>query len=258
MFRKVRIAILLLVLATVALGAWRSQSRVTAWEHSIHVAVFPIAADDSPATARHVATLDAAAYADIAQWLQGESERWGRSVLQPVILHRGPTPATMPPLPPPRADMLDAITWSLKLRWWASRHDRIDGPAPAVRLFVLYHDPERTPTLPHSTGLAKGHVGVIHTFASPLQQRQNAVIIAHELLHTLGASDKYDPASGMPLWPQGYAEPEREPRLPQRHAEIMGGRIPVAPDRADIPESLADTLIGPETAREIGLLRSTR
>lgn len=258
MFRKVRIAILLLVLATVALGAWRSHSRLTAWEHSIHVAIFPIAADDSPATARHVAALDAAAYADVAQWLQGESERWGRTILQPVILHRGPTPGAMPPMAPSRPGILDAIIWSLKLRWWASGHDSIDGPAPAVRLFVLYHDPARNRVLPHSTGLAKGRIGVIHVFASTQQQRQNAVVIAHELLHTLGASDKYDPASGQPLWPQGYAEPERQPRLPQERAEIMGGRIPVAPDRADIPDSLADTLIGPETAREIGLLRSTR
>jgi hypothetical protein len=258
MFRKVRIAVLLLVLATVALGAWRSQSRLSAWEHSIHVAVFPIAADDSQATAHHVAALDDAAFLDIAQWLQGESMRWGRTVLQPVIIHRGPTPAAMPPLPPPRPGLIDAVAWSLKLRWWASRHDRIDGPTPAIRLFVLYHDPARTPTLPHSTGLAKGRIGVIHAFASPLQRRQNAVVIAHELLHTLGASDKYDLASGLPLWPQGYAEPEREPRLPQRLAEIMGGRIPLTADRAEIPDSLADTVIGPETAREIGLLRSTR
>jgi hypothetical protein len=258
MFRKVRIAILLFILATVAVGAWRSQNRLTAWENTIHVAVYPIAADDSKVTAQYIAALDADSFADINQWMQQQSDRYGRSVLQPVAVRPGPALAEQPPLPPREAGIVGAIVWSLKLRWWASRHDRIDGPAPAIRLFVLYHDPARTPALPHSTGLDKGRIGVIHAFANRLQRRQNAVVIAHEMLHTLGASDKYDPATLQPAWPEGYAEPEREPRLPQALAEIMGGRIPVAAGQAEIPDSLAETVIGPETAREIGLLRSTR
>ncbi len=56
----------------------------------------------------------------------------------------------------------------------------------------------------------------------------------------------------MPRHPDGYAEPDAQPLLPQRLAEIMGGRIPVANDRAEIPESLAQTLIGNATAAEIG------
>ena len=43
-------------------------------------------------------------------------------------------------------------------------------------------------------------------------------IVAHELCHPLGATDKYD---GVSVWPQGYVEPDREPRYPQRKAEIM-------------------------------------
>ena len=77
------------------------------------------------------------------------------------------------------------------------------------------------------------------------------------LLHTFGASDKYDLSTLQPIYPQGYAEPGRNPRLPQEMAEIMGGRIPLDEQTAEIPISLADTLIGPETAQEIGFLRST-
>ncbi len=163
----------------------------------------------------------------------------------------------MPPLPPEHPSTLDAILWSLHLRWWAWRHDRIDGPKPQVRLFVLFHDPERMSALPHSTGLNKGRIGVIHAFASRPQRRQNAVVIAHELLHTFGASDKYDLATLQPIYPAGYAEPALSPRLPQSKAEIMGGRTPVDEQHAEIPASLADTVIGAETAQEIGLLRST-
>ncbi|WP_153147828.1 hypothetical protein [Dechloromonas sp. H13] len=257
MFRKFRILILLLILATVALGAWRANSRLTAWEHTVHVAIYPIAADDSPATARFVAELSDDDFADIARWLQEQSDRYGRSLLQPVALRVAPPLAVRPPLPRARPGPLDAIVWSLELRWWASRHDDIAGPRPQVRIFVLFHDPERASALPHSIGLSKGGIGVIHAFASRPQRRQNAVVIAHELLHTFGASDKYDLATLQPIHPAGYAEPDRNPRLPQDKAEIMGGRTPIDEQRADIPSSLADTVIGSETAREIGLLRST-
>jgi hypothetical protein len=254
MFRKIRILLLLLILATVALGAWRANARLTAWQNSVHVALYPIAADDSPATARYIAQLDADAVAEIGEWLQEEARRYGKTVLQPVVVRLAPAPASQPPLPPQRPGAFDAIVWSLKLRWWAMRLDDIPGPRPQVRLFVLYHDPERSPALPHSTGLNKGQLGLIHAFASRPQHRQNAVIIAHELLHVFGASDKYDLSTSQPLHPDGYAEPDRSPLLPQEFAEIMGGRIPLAVSRSEIPASLGETLIGPATAREIGLL----
>lgn len=257
MFRKFRILILLLILATVGLGAWRANSRLTAWEHSIHVAIYPIAADDSPTTARFVGDLSNDDFAEIAEWLQEQSKRHGRTVLQPVAIRVAPVVEARPPAPPGNPSALDAVLWSLQLRWWASRNDRIAGPKPQVRLFVLFHDPERTSALPHSTGLSKGQIGVIHAFSSRSQRRQNAVVIAHELLHTFGASDKYDLATLQPIYPGGYAEPDKNPRLPQSRAEIMGGRTPVDEQRAEIPASLADTVIGAETAREIGLLRST-
>lgn len=110
--------------------------------------------------------------------------------------------------------------------------------------------------VPHSTGISKGQIGVIHAFASRQQRRQNSVVIAHELLHTFGATDKYDLATLQPIYPQGYAEPERTPRLPQAMAEIMGGRTPIDTNSSEIPDGLADTLIGPGTAREIGMLRT--
>lgn len=213
-----------------------------------------VAADSSPATARFIGELNNESFEDIGQWLQGQSEKYGRSVLHPVAIRVAPVVSDKPPPPPSQPNALEAIVWSLRLRW-ASQHDQISGPKPNVRLFVLFHDPERDAALPHSTGLSKGQVGIIHAFASRLQRKQNSVVISHELLHTFGATDKYDLATQQPLYPQGYAEPERNPRLPQSLAEIMGGRTPVDEQNAEIPASLAETLIGPETAKEIGLQR---
>lgn len=254
MFRKIRIFILFTILATVALGAWRTNSRLVEWKHSIHVGIYPIAADQSPATQGFMQRLHSDDFNEISDWIQEESRRYGKSILQPVILNLALPVSTQPPSVPSAPSLIDALVWSLKLRYWASKNDNISGPQPHIRLFILFHDPNLTPRLPHSTGIDKGQIGVIHAFASRSQKQQNAVVITHELLHTLGASDKYDLGSLQPIYPQGYAEPEREPRFPQRLAEIMAGRTPIDAMHAEIPANLAATLIGPETAREIGLL----
>ena len=76
-------------------------------------------------------------------------------------------------------------------------------------------------------------------------------VTAHELFHTLGASDKYD-ASGNVLFPQGLAEPEREPALPQAFVELMAHGRPIAHKHEELPASLDELRIGPYTAEEIG------
>ena len=210
--------------------------------------------DESPTTRHFMQGLHNDDFNEISEWIQEESRRYGKTVLQPVILNLAPPVSAQPPSVPAEPTLIDALTWSLRLRYWASKNDNISGPRPHIRLFVLFHDPALTPRLPHSTGIDKGQIGVIHAFASRSQKQQNAVVITHELLHTLGASDKYDLGNLQPIYPQGYAEPEREPRFPQRFAEIMAGRTPTDATHAEIPANLAATLIGPETAREIGLL----
>ena len=124
-----------------------------------------------------------------------------------------------------------------------------------MRIFVLYQDPGQTENVPHSTGLQKGLVGVVHAYAAEDLDGANNIVIAHELLHTLGATDKYDPATLAPIYPAGYAQPDRDPRYPQEYAELMAGRRPLAPGEVEMPESLAGVLIGPETAAEINWLR---
>jgi hypothetical protein len=95
--------------------------------------------------------------------------------------------------------------------------------------------------------------GIVNAYSSRKDQGRNNVVIAHEFLHTLGATDKYDRTTAMPLAPHGFAEPERSPLFPQTKAELMGGRIPVSSDTAEVPPSLRQVVIGPLTAREIRL-----
>ena len=116
---------------------------------------------------------------------------------------------------------------------------------------MLYHDPATLGRVPDSHGLQKGLVGVVHAFADESLAGSNAMVIAHELLHTVGASDKYDPVSGLPLYPLGFADPQQQPLYPQEATEIMAGRRPLSATEAEIPRTLRHVLVGPATALEI-------
>jgi len=79
--------------------------------------------------------------------------------------------------------------------------------------------------------------------------------MAHELLHTFGATDKYDLATGLPQYPDGFADPQLSPRYPQQLAEIMAVKTPLSATEARMPDNLADERVGAVTAREIGWIR---
>lgn len=255
MAKTIRIFILLLVFATVAQETWLARSRATAWKDTLYVGIYPIVGDNSANAQHYVGALKPDSFQAIDAFFEEEAKRYGLTVWRPLSIAVAPPVTTTPPAPPRDANIFQSIVWSLQMRWWAWRNDRIDGPKPAVRLFVLYHDPEADPRIAHSVGLERGLVGVINAFASPAMAGSNHTIIAHELLHTLGATDKYDPATNLPRFPDGYADPEQNPRYPQEYAEIMGGRIPLTAAQAEIPRSLAQTLIGPATAKEIKWVR---
>ena len=122
---------------------------------------------------------------------------------------------------------------------------------------MLYHQAKPGNALAHSLGLQKGLIGVVHAFADPKQTAQNNIVIAHEMLHTLGATDKYGP-DGRPVYPVGYAEPELPQAVRRHEAEIMAGRIAL-PDGSNLmPDSLAQCVIGSTTADEINLNEAFR
>jgi hypothetical protein len=120
-----------------------------------------------------------------------------------------------------------------------------------VRMFVLYHDPALSPVVPHSLGIEKGLIGVVNAFAVEAMDGGNDMVIAHELLHTLGATDKYDPLNDAPVFPDGYGNPRQSPLYPQKFAELMAGRRMLSATSWEQPSSLDEVVIGPATAIEI-------
>lgn len=254
MFKVIRISILLFILFFVVVSTWLTQARSTDWNNSLWVKIYPINADGSDASNRYIDSLESDDFDSIEAFISREAERYGRPIARPVRIELGHVIREQPPEIEPGSGVVGVMLWSLKMRWWASETAGAqDSIEPDVRIFVRYHRPDIEFVLENSVGLQKGMVGIVNAYANRRQRGRNNVIIAHEFLHTLGATDKYDPGSGQPIPPDGLAEPERKPLYPQRKAEIMGGRIALAADDAMIPKGLTYALIGPLTASEINL-----
>jgi hypothetical protein len=250
-FKTLRIAILLLILLVVALTTWQDRYRSTRWREPLYVAVYPIAADDSPVTAYYVDNINSERFNTIEQFFGREAQRYGLDLEQPVRIRLRDQLHQSPPQRSPDAGILGTAIWSLKLRYWAWRHSGHVKEPEDIRMFVLYHDPALTPTVPHSLGLAKGLIGVVYAFAAPTMNGENNVIIAHEMLHTLGATDKYEAGSDAPRFPDGYGDPRQEPLYPQQTAELMAGRRMVSAIKWTQAAGLQEVVIGPATAAEI-------
>jgi len=237
-FRRLRILLLLGVLAAALGFTWLEQSMVRAWRAPLDVVVVPINGDGSAQAAQTIRTLQASDFHDINAFLERETARYGAKQSPALQISLLPELQEKPPAPPRDGSVLKTVFWSLKLRVWVYRQSGQWLPQLGkVKLFVLYHAPRDGIALDHSLGLQKGLVGVVHAFADPRQARQNNIVIAHELLHTLGATDKYD-AEGRPVYPQGYAEPGLPQPVPRQQAEIMAGRLVNGTGQLVMPPSL--------------------
>ena len=252
MWKKIRVTILLLILLVVAVNAWRDMNQD--WTKPIIVLLHPINADGQVATEKYIQQLSIDDLDESKAYLAEQSAKYRG---QPIALYfqLGREIQQLPPKVPESNSALDNILWSLKFRYYAwKQHENGDG-APAVTLYLNYYDPKLTKQVKHSTALERGRIGMVNLFASAKQSEQNKVVLVHELLHTVGAKDKYDLTTGQPIFPLGYAHPEQNPRYPQQYAEIMGGYIPLSERKSKTPHDLEDTMMSHLTAQEIGWVK---
>ncbi len=251
MWKRIRISILLAILAMVAWNTYFERVEATDWDETLDVVIYPVNGDGSVATASYINKLRSADFAGIVAFMRKQAFDYAIPTDDPVSVRVADSVDALPPTRDEAGDsVIDTIWYSLKLRFWAAFHDN-GWNAGDIRVFVVYYDPETHPDIPDSLALPKGLIGLVHAYAASSYNGTNNFVIAHEMLHTLGATDKYDPATNMPLYPVGYANPYVTHRYPQQMAEIMGGRIPVDSGLAYIPESLDHVVIGARTALEI-------
>ncbi|MCK6546354.1 hypothetical protein L6R52_10940 [Myxococcota bacterium] len=258
-FKQVRVAILLVILFGVATTALRDERRFASWRMPVWIVVHPVVAEPHEEVRTYVKGLDSARFEPVVRFFDREAKRYGR-VLDPsaVTITLGPEVHELPPAVPPDAGVLDAITWSLRFRWWAWRlESKHELPKADVRMFLVYHEAKPGRALEHSTALEKGRVGIVKLFGADRADGPNGVVLAHEILHTLGATDKYDEL-GRPIPPDGLADPARDPQYPQERAELMAGSIALSQNESKLPDGVDACVIGPKTAEEIGWLDSGR
>ncbi len=251
-FRIFRIILLLSIFVALAFYTKTQKLKSRSWSQSLQVIIFPINGDGSPVVEEYIEQLDGEIFNEIDQFFQREAQHYSLTIEQPITTNLGLAMIQHPPVSPaPNASFAEIAWWGIKFRYWAYRNTPDEeSNLRRVRVFVHYHEADEGKKLQHSLGLDKGLLSIVHAFASEQQEQQNNIVIAHELLHTVGASDKYN-VNNQPVFPDGYAEPENSPLFPQMLAEIMAAKIPQSATQSIMAESLESCIIGEKTAEEI-------
>ena len=250
--KSLRVALLIAVLAlTVTILLDTRIPPPPDWNEPLRVVIYPFNADGSKVVADHIADQRLEDFLPIEDFFAEQAARYGLGLKRPFEFALG-AEIDAAPTPPPRSrNLFTRARWGLSVRWWHFRfRDQVNKPD--IIVVARYHRPDELPRSMHSIAIAAQRLAVAKLVAEPLYTANNHVVLAHEILHTVGASDLYDPATNLPLYPEGYANPQRDPLHPQHQAEIMAGRIPLTPFRSREAISLVETVIGPVTAREIG------
>jgi hypothetical protein len=250
-----RIVVLLSIFFVIMVSTWMTEKRMAAWERPILVTIYPIAADDTAETRTFIENIDPRSFEQINRFMDRESVPYGFTVT-PAFRFQMAQPGN--DLPPPVPELFDTAAialWSLKMRWWAWMKDWEDELVSAdIQMFILYRGVSGNGEAGISVGMRKGRYGLVKAFARDYMESSNMIVFTHEMLHVLGATDKYVLSNGEPIYPHGYADPGKRPLFPQTEAEIMGVRIPVNSFSSVMPDSLEECVIGRQTAEEIGFL----
>lgn len=248
-----RIVVLLSIFFVVLASTWMTEKRMAAWERPILVTIYPIAADDTAETLDFVENLDPALFEEVNRFMNRESAPYGFTVTPAFRFQIAQPVRELPPPIPAQFETAEIALWSLKMRWWAWLKDWKDDLVSAdIQMFILYHSLNGNKEIGISVGMRKGRYGLVKAYARESMNSSNLIVFTHEMLHVLGATDKYILSNGEPIFPQGYAEPDKRPLFPQKRAEIMGGRIPISSFSSVMPASLGECKIGEQTAEEIG------
>lgn len=248
-----RVVLLLSVLLGIVASNWITERRMATWDRPILVTVHPIAADDEPGTSSYARRVNSDSFREVNRFFGTQSRPYGFEVTPAFRFQVAPVSHDVPPAIPDRFDFVAVGWWSLRMQWWSWMREVDDGLIrPDIQMFLLFRSAEAATEMGISIGMRKGRYGIVKAYASELAQSRNLVVFTHELMHVLGATDKYIASTGEPVFPHGFADPDQQPLFPQQRAEIMGGRIPLSANSSVMPASLEQCKIGRLTAEEIG------
>ena len=120
MWKTIRIGLLLIVLAAVALHAWLDRVGTHSWREPLWVGIFPLNGDGTAQAADYVSALRVESFRDIEEFCAREAHRYGLRMDEPVHVELYPAGSTLPPQLPADAGFLGRAWWSLRLRLFAA------------------------------------------------------------------------------------------------------------------------------------------
>ncbi|KAA8732828.1 hypothetical protein F4V57_09350 [Acinetobacter qingfengensis] len=233
------------------MNAWKDSNQN--WKNPIFVMLYPINADGSITTAQYIEQLDVQDFQPISEFLQQQAQQYHQSIT--IYFKLGSEIKQLTPQAPNSSSVLGIMLWSLKFRYYAWRYQQNFNAPASLSLYLNFYDMKTHSVLQHSTALEKGRVGLVNLFASAQQHDQNQIVIAHEMLHAFGATDKYDFISNQPIYPEGYADPDQQPLYPQHRAELMSGKIAWNAEQSKMADHLNQIVVRNQTAQEIGWIK---
>ena len=259
---RVRLAVLLGLLAATLTWAWHdvhSRRARNEWQRPLEVAVALVQLGSvDPGT---IGALRAR-FPALEARLRDEYHRHGGQLARPVQFTLfGPVTVDRAPPADPDATLLKLAQHAYEQWRWTHAVD-VGSHLPTrgfdSRIYLLLRAPhDQSRSWVEGSSELGGRVGIARVDLAPSTVDLALFVIAHELFHTLGASDKYD-SSGRALLPEGLVEPERVPLYPQRYAEVMTRNLVLAAGIERPPDSLAELGVGTLTARELGWSHSER
>ena len=261
-FYLVRVGVLLFVLFFVVLYAIRdvrSRRARNDWRAPVDVAIVVVhVAGTEPVEPEALLAFRARAPA-LADRLAAEAERIHPGIVRPFrFTVFGPVEAGAAAPQPASDGVVDLVKQAWRQNRWLAGVDPAAGVVTDQWDTRIYVEARKPASVKRSfvEGLSQegGRIGIVAVELDPSMADFTLFVVAHELLHTLGATDKYD-ANGFALDPSGLAEPDRVPKYPQRFAEVMARNRPLTADREAVPAVLGELAVGGLTAQEIGWRR---
>src|SRR5258705_10276218 len=97
MWKNIRIALLLFVLAAVAIHTWFDRIATQSWKETLWVGIFPLNGDGTPKAQHYLEGLTVKDFSGIEDFFAREAHRYGVSIEQPVHRELNPQGLDLPP-----------------------------------------------------------------------------------------------------------------------------------------------------------------
>ena len=194
---------------------------------------------------------------DLAPWINAEFSRYsGSPDARFRVDIRGPfavdvnAPALAEPGDSWFTRMVRAVQYPRYFQQLAADHG-VNASRYTVKVYVVYGGSSYD-MASHSRGSETGRVAVVYVSLDELNPGYPLATIAHEIGHTLGADDTYDPETSRAIHPEGFVEPFSKPLFPQSFAELMAVDVPISRTREMEVSTLDQIRVGHRSAADMG------